>query len=481
MEVTCLVKPQSWEGNMTLKKFLEEKRKRRRDFLVGAGTLIALPFLESLYCKNIYAQSQAPLRVLFGMIWPGVDQVGYSNPPDSTLNVLNDISDYTVFHTGLETPKDANNRSHPHFCEKFGFGDGRNSFNVYAAEVAGNGALPGLLNVGFDHEASHGGYRFLKKNGSNLDLHHKSLKHIASEAINIQNNGVVTNPITNQPMVVQLDKPTRLKKLSLDYVVDGIKSLQTKLSPSDKRLLDEHLTQIENIEKKLPRDPATNPDPEPNPDPVQQSACKGVNASDGLNWLQKHDLMVDIISQSFICDSRRVISIISNNCREHVPYHTYGNQFPNWVKLMHAIKSQNVTDRAGAENDTKPDYHLTTHFIQGGSGNAKMRAALSQYGDPENFLREVRRDVDKFNVNFYGRIARKLKETQDINGKSVLENSLIYFGGHMADATSHANKNLFSCTIGKGGGKINTSNKFDNHGSKNITNFQKELINKLKS
>ncbi len=467
---------------MTLKKFLEEKKQQRRDFLVGAGTLIALPFLESLYCKNLYAQNTAALRVLFGMIWPGVDQVRYEDPHRSTLDVLKSVSEYTVFHRGIEMPNPKAGAPHPQFCRNFGFGDGKNSFNEYAARIAGNGSLAGTFNVGFDHQASHGSYRFLQKNGSDVPLHHKSLKYIAENAILIQNNGVVTNPVTNQPQVVQLDKPTRLKKMSLDYVVGSIKSLQAKLSPSDRRILDEHLTQIENIEKKLPRDPANEP-MDDMPTSPKIAACQGVNQAkpdNQLNWLEKHELMADIITQSFICDSRRVISILSNNCREFVPYHNWPSMFPNFKKLMDIIQSSGVKDRPGAENDTRPDYHLTTHFIQGSAGNAQMRNAIqSKAGNPENFLREVRKDVDRFNLGFYKRIAEKLKSTQDVNGKSVLENSLIYFGGHVSDATVHARKNLFTCTIGRARGKINTAKEFENHGSKMIVNFQKELISKL--
>lgn len=468
---------------MKLKKYIEEKRKQRRDFLVGAGTLIALPFLESLYCKNLYAQQTAPLRVLFGMIWPGVDQVGNGYAHQSTLDVLKDIMGDTVFHRGIKTH--AAGGRHPDFCQKFGYSDGRNSFNFHAAKITGNGSKEGPLNVGFDHEAGFEGYRFLKEEGGNSHMYN-DFSVIAREALSVNHSGVVTDPNTNQPIVVQLDKPTRLKKLSLDYVVDSIKDLQRKLSPSDKFILDKHLSEIRNIETSLPRDPASEPTNETPPDSPKLSACNGPRTvgSEKFDWLKRHDLMVDILSQSFICDSRRVISVISNNCREVIDYHNWPDRFPNYTRLIEIIrdKSNKIKDRAGAENDTRPDYHLTTHFIQGGEkGNVELAAALSREpGGADNFLREVRKDIDRYNVDFYRRIALKLKGTQDVNNKSVLDNSLIYFGGHMGDATQHSPNNLFTCTIGKARGAIDTSQNFNNHDTY-TGNFQSSLIDKLKN
>jgi len=93
----------------------------------------------------------------------------------------------------------------------------------------------------------------------------------------------------------------------------------------------------------------------------------------------------------------------------------------------------------------------------------------------------VRRDIDKFEVEFFSKIAQHLLRTQDVDGNNLLHNSLIYVGGDMADARNHTADHLPTIIIGKGRGKINTGKGLIDNGSKSLISFQNALLDALGS
>ncbi len=110
------------------------------------------------------------------------------------------------------------------------------------------------------------------------------------------------------PMMVdeaaELDR--RLRQSSLSYASDGIRSLSARLGATDRRTLDEHLTRIRDLERRLGagvsmptgscRDPMLGGDP--------ASLAGGVPDQDA-----RAELFADLIQMAFACDLTRVLTL----------------------------------------------------------------------------------------------------------------------------------------------------------------------------
>ena len=67
---------------------------------------------------------------------------------------------------------------------------------------------------------------------------------------------------------------------------------------------------------------------------------------------------------------------------------------------------------------------------------------------------------------------------EDVDGNSVLDNSMIVYGCGHCDGTRHPHDNLPILLAGKGGGELQT-NRFVHHGSVPMTNLYLGLAEKL--
>ena len=72
----------------------------------------------------------------------------------------------------------------------------------------------------------------------------------------------------------------------------------------------------------------------------------------------------------------------------------------------------------------------------------------------------------------------KIQATQDIDGKSLLHNSMIVYGSGNADANRHTHDNLPVVLAGAGGGTL-TPGRYVKHGSKPMTNLFLSMADRL--
>ena len=79
-------------------------------------------------------------------------------------------------------------------------------------------------------------------------------------------------------------------------------------------------------------------------------------------------------------------------------------------------------------------------------------------------------DIDLWYVRQFARFLEKLQSTKDIDGKSLLHNSMIVYGSGNADANRHTHNNLPIVLAGGGGGTL-TPGRYVKHGSKPLTNL----------
>ena len=64
--------------------------------------------------------------------------------------------------------------------------------------------------------------------------------------------------------------------------------------------------------------------------------------------------------------------------------------------------------------------------------------------------------IDKFYVEQFAYFLQKLDTLKDIDGSSVLDNSMVMYGGAHSDGNKHRHNNLPIVLAGGGGGRLNT-------------------------
>jgi hypothetical protein len=64
------------------------------------------------------------------------------------------------------------------------------------------------------------------------------------------------------------------------------------------------------------------------------------------------------------------------------------------------------------------------------------------------------RTIDHWQVTQLAYLAGKLAEVEDVNGKSMLENSLLFFSSDISDGDKHNHDDMPVLLLGQGGGAI---------------------------
>lgn len=186
----------------------------------------------------------------------------------------------------------------------------------------------------------------------------------------------------------------------LDFVMDDADAIQKKMSGRDRQKLDEYLTSVREIEQRIERAehlPVINPDADAPP---------GIPADFGGHI----QLMFDMLLLAFQTDSTRVATML----------------------IAAEGSNRTFTEIGIAEGH----HNLTHHF-----------------GDPA-LIAKVKQ-IDLWYAKQLATFLQKMDETKDVDGKSLLHNSMIVYGSGNADGNRHTHTNLPILLAGNGGGTLN--------------------------
>ncbi len=210
----------------------------------------------------------------------------------------------------------------------------------------------------------------------------------------------------------------------LDFVLDDARRLQRRLDAHDHDKLDQYLTGVREIEARIQRAERFGPAKDPGSD-----APAGV-PSDYAEYVQ---LMYDLLLMAFQTDSTRVASF----CLAH-----------------------DGDNRSFGEIGVFEGHH-----------------DLSHHQNKPDRIKKVA-DIDQWYVKQFAQFLRKLQDTKDIDGQSLLHNSMIVYGGGNADGNRHTHVNLPILLAGAGGGTL-TPNRYIKHGSRPATNLFLSLADRM--
>jgi Protein of unknown function (DUF1552) len=207
----------------------------------------------------------------------------------------------------------------------------------------------------------------------------------------------------NQVFAVKPDLTEIARRTSvLDVVAEDTRQLSARLGKRDRSRLDEHLTHINEIERRLN---------------VTRAACMTPNAPSGTFTgepavLDKLDIMTDILVAALRCDVTRVFTIL----------------FTTGASLMQ----------------------------MNGAGEINGAGAHQLHGACHGGERDVITAFTKLNFTAYAKLLDKLTAEKDVNGETLLDSSVIMGTSEYGEGFTHSNKEHPFILAGKAGGKIDT-------------------------
>lgn len=211
----------------------------------------------------------------------------------------------------------------------------------------------------------------------------------------------------------------------LDFVLEDAKALNQQLGRNDQLKLDEYMTGIREIERRiqkaekfgLPEDPGM-----PAPDGVPSSYEEHVR------------LMLDMMVLAFETDSTRVVSFL----------------------LAH-----DGSNRSFKEIGVPDGHHTISHHRK----------------DPESLAKLAK--IDLFYSRQFAYFLERMKSVKDADGNTLLHNSQIVWGGGLSDPDRHQHNELPVIVAGNGGGTIKTGLHTDLGQDTPMTNLYLDMIHRV--
>jgi hypothetical protein len=210
----------------------------------------------------------------------------------------------------------------------------------------------------------------------------------------------------------------------LDFVQAEAKGMGRRLDARDREKLDQYLTGIREIETRIAKAESFGASVDPD-----LATPSGVPADYG----QHTELMFDMMALAFQTDSTRVASLL----------------------LAHDGSNRSFPEIGVSEGHHDLSHHFNT----------------------EDKIRKVA-EIDLWYAKQFAKFIGKLASTKDVDGRSLLHNSMIVYGGGNADANRHTHSNLPIVLAGAGGGTLNPG-RFVKHGSKPTSNLFLSLADRM--
>ena len=404
------------------------RRQSRRAFLGSASAVLALPWLESALPRSVArAQAASPTRFLGYYVPCGIRMVDWTPAAEGAaydlptiLEPLLDIQSSVSVLTGLanmparpDGPADHASgtgafltAAHPYKTEGADIKNGI-SLDQRLAEMLGGETSLRSLQIGIDGGGSAGGC---------------DSGYSCAYARNVSWSGPATPmPKLTDPAIVfdrlfagfdsqatAQDVATRLRRSSsvLDHVLADATSLSARLGSRDQRKLDEYMTGVRELEKRL-QDGSSGPACDPGERPMSD-----------LTFQEHLAAMNDLMVLSFECDVTRFTTFMLGNAGSGRSYDFLG---------------------------VSGGHHDISHH----QNDATKLASLTTIG---------RWEVEQF-VALLQRM-----QAVDEGGESLLDHSVVFFSSEIEDGDSHAHVNMPILLAGGASGAFNPGRhvRFDN-------------------
>jgi hypothetical protein len=393
----------------------------RRAVLRGAGTAIALPYLNAMTPVFGATAKPAPKRMAFVFVPNGVHMQDWTPKAEgtsfelpATLEPLKNVKSDLLVMTGLTHDKARANGDgpgdHARSAASFLTGcqprktDGANiragvSVDQIAAGRIGRLTRFPSLEIGCDKGLNSGNC------DSGYSCAYSANISWKSEAM------PMAKEVSPRSLFERLfssargdPKRDRFRRSILDYVEEDAGDLRKILGTGDQRKLDEYLSSIREIELRIER-------AEKEPVPTVKAPAMNVPAGVPKDYAEHMRLLFDLLHLAFQTDSTRVATFMLAN---------------------------EGSNRAYPFIEVREGHHDLSHH----GGDKDKHAKIAK--------------INKFHMTQFAAWVEKLKATREADGSSLLDNSMIVYGSAISDGNRHNHDDLPALLVGKGGGTIKT-------------------------
>ena len=210
----------------------------------------------------------------------------------------------------------------------------------------------------------------------------------------------------------------------LDFVREDAGNLDAQLGNRDRQKLDEYLTSVREIEKRIADAERFGDSPDPS-----------VETPDGIppSFKEHIQLMFGMLLLAFQTDSTRVATFLLAN---------------------------EGSNRAFPEIGIPEGHHFLTH-----------------HRNQKDMIDKVA-EIDLFYMQQFAGFLEKLEATKDVDGSSMLHNSMIVYGSGNSDGNRHTHVNLPIILAGGGGGTL-TPGRYVKFDAKPMSNLYLSMADRL--
>lgn len=188
----------------------------------------------------------------------------------------------------------------------------------------------------------------------------------------------------------------------LDHVIGEAQTLKTELSSTDLVKLDQYMTSVRELETRIQNLGGT------------QASCTKPSKptiSSTAPYDQRVPITLELAALAFECDVTRVITFMFGR----------GNSMQDFAFLF---------------NGESTPHHYTSHH----AGNAGLQGKLKEIG--------------RWEVNHVANFLKRLDQTQEAGGRTILDNTLAYFNSEISDGNVHRKYDMPVLLAGGAGGKL---------------------------
>jgi hypothetical protein len=210
----------------------------------------------------------------------------------------------------------------------------------------------------------------------------------------------------------------------LDFVLEDARGMNRRLNGRDRDKLDQYLAGIREIETSIQKAERFGAVKDP-----------GIETPAGIpqDRAQHIQLMFDMLALAFQSDSTRLATLM----------------------LGHDGDNRSLPEVGISEG-----HHDLSHHFQNQEKIQKLT------------------EIDLWYVTQFAKFLQKLESTKDVDGRSLLHNSMILYGSGNADGNRHTHSNLPIILAGNGGGAL-TPGRYVQHSSKPMCNLLLSLADKM--
>jgi hypothetical protein len=427
----------------------------RRSVLKGLGVSLAMPWLEALQPARSLAAAaggapQAPLRMAFLFVPNGVNmdewtprQRGYDFELTSILEPLAGVRDDLLVLSGLTHDKGRANGDGPgdHARSASVFLTGAQPRKTSGADIRSGVSVDQAAAQKVGHATKFPSLELGCERGRGAGNCDSGYSCAYSSNISWAAESTPMGKEVNPRLAFErlfADGPQRevsesqhrrraLQKSILDFVADDARRLQAALGRNDRRKLDEYLTGVREIERRLDRSPAAaesdteSPVRFRGPDDVPEDYAEHVR------------LMCDVMVLAFQADLTRIATFMLANAGSNRSY----------------------------RDVDVPDGHHD----------------LSHHGGNPDKLEKIRR-INRFHVTQFAYLLQKMKSIPEGDG-TLLDHAMIVYGSGLSDGNRHNHDDLPVLLAGRGGGTIDPGRHIVYEGETPMTNLFLAMLDRM--